>query len=59
MKGIKINMGKKLYCIDELKVHFYFDKDFDGYILESAEEFSETLYILGEIGGKPVIGIEF
>ena len=59
MKDIKIDIDKSFYCIGELKIHFYFDEDFDGYVLESAEGVSETLYILGEIDGKPVVGIEF
>ena len=59
MKEIKIDTDKNFYCIDELKVNFYFDEDFDGYILESAEGFSEILYILSKINGKPIIDIEF
>ena len=47
------------YVLNGIKVEFYFDKESNGYILEMAEGYSDTLFIPAAINGKPVKYIEF
>lgn len=47
------------YVFDGIKVKFYFDEEFNEYILEMAEGHSDTLFIPSTINNKPVTFIEF